>query len=215
MDKIRPKPSEIAREWADADPLSRFLSDRSRLGTASPDGQGVQSGREDGPSSLETAARMLRSASYQIESSRKATLETENDLVAGRLTGIGRKPNSHQFERIPASYWIGAAIEWGRDAVTRDGEELIEVRITSARTIDTRVETLEQPRPGRPTKGDVILAAISDYAADDPTLKGPRSERFRAYRAYISEQGYDPRKDDGFSDKTIEKFETEYRKEKR
>lgn len=81
--------------------------------------------------------------------------------------------------------------------------------------VNDEVEAHEPGLPGRPSKGDVILAAIAEHSTNDPGLKLPKSERFRAYRFYISERGYDPHREDGFSDKTIEKFETEFRKKKR
>ena len=76
------------------------------------------------------------------------------------------------------------------------------------------VEVHKPGSSGRPSKGDVILAAIAEHSNNDPGLTLPKRERFRAYRSYISEQGHDSR-EDGFSEKTIEKFETKYRKKKR
>ena len=80
--------------------------------------------------------------------------------------------------------------------------------------VNDEVEVHEPGRPGRPSKGDLILAAIAEHSNNDPGLTLPKRERFHAYRSYISERGYDSR-EDGFSDKTIEKYETEFRKKKR
>jgi len=68
-----------------------------------------------------------------------------------------------------------------------------------------------QSRRGRPSNADLIRAAIRDYAKKDASLRKAKKTRYRAYRAYISAQGIDPDPDSGFSDKTLEKYETEFR----
>ena len=102
-------------------------------------------------------------------------------------------------------------MKWYENALTRDGQELIEIRVTTA-PLGEPPAAQPQQRPGRPSKRDVIRAAIGSYAERDPSLDRPRHERYRAYRAYISSVGFDPRKDTGFADKTLEKYEGEFRR---
>ena len=78
-----------------------------------------------------------------------------------------------------------------------------------------RSELRAKGKPGRPSEGEVILAAIAAYRVTDPKLKRPRRERYAAYKSYISSQGYDPRRDQGFSEKTLQKYETKFRKQNR
>ena len=75
----------------------------------------------------------------------------------------------------------------------------------------TSLKPKPQPGPGRPSKAEVIRAAITDYQKTDPGLSRPPSEQYRTYRSYISPQGYKPYRDAGFSNKTFEKYEREFR----
>ena len=77
-----------------------------------------------------------------------------------------------------------------------------DVSVSAAPTADTlaaddRSELPVRGKPGRPSEGEVILAAIAAYRATDPKLKRPRRERYAAYKSYISSQGCDPRRDQG------------------
>jgi hypothetical protein len=75
----------------------------------------------------------------------------------------------------------------------------------------SRASSQERNAPGRPSKASVILAAIAEHAKTDLHLERPRPERYRNYRSYARSQGYDPHRDAGFSDKTFEKYEREFR----
>ena len=139
----------------------------------------------------------------------RAKTATINDLIAGRLVGLGRPAASYNLEAIDASFWIGAAVDG--DTASRDGAKVIDVRIVNPADVPSI-----QPQPksglGRPSQRDLIFEAIADHRKTDPGLKRPRAERLRAYRSYISTKGYDPRIDAGFDVKTIEKYEAAIRR---
>ena len=102
-------------------------------------------------------------------------------------------------------------MDWGGNSAIRGQEEVVDLRVlTDPKSAPAEPENV--PKPGRPSKKSVIKAAIAEHAKSDPGLAQPKNERFKAYRSYIFEQGYNPRRDSGFSDKTIEKYETEFRR---
>jgi hypothetical protein len=161
------------------------------------------------PSGLENLARLAELNAILRLTQDKAKADILNDLIAGRLVGFGRPSESYDFERIDASYWIGAKVDWGGSA-SRDSRTFIEVRIVMPDAI-APIQPKPQPGPGRPSKAEVIRAAIDEYAKSDSALDRPRSERYRAYRSYISSKGFKRVRDAGFSDKTFEKYEREFR----
>lgn len=199
----------LARIWADATPLARFMEERAE-----------QECRESTPARNPTRARQpstmeLLAASMQFQrelaSARdKARTATINDLIAGRIVGLGRPSDSYLFERVEVSFWIGAVVDWMCGTASRDGRTVIEVRVVPAGVLKP-VQPEAHEAPGRPSMADVIRAAIADYAKADPALRRPPTERYRAYRAYISARGYDPHRDPGFTKKTYEKYEREFR----
>ncbi|WP_373084915.1 hypothetical protein [Sneathiella sp.] len=74
----------------------------------------------------------------------------------------------------------------------------------------------ETNRTGRPSKGDMISSAISHFATAKTNwwTAIPKEDRRKQYYARIKEaHDLDPTRSDGFSVKTIEKYETKYRKE--
>jgi hypothetical protein len=139
----------------------------------------------------------------------KAKINTVSDLIAGRLIGLGRGSGSYSIEAIDPAFWIGAKIDG--DSASRESTKLIEIHIASPDSIPS-LKARSHPGSGRPSKADVIRAAIADHAKTDPGLDRPRLERFRRYGEFISAQGFNPRKDSGFGEKTFEKYELEYRK---
>lgn len=206
--------AKLARIWADAVPLSSFIVATSRGGAGQAEYGDDTRSSDDRSSRIENVARMVESAAYQLASLKEAKAETMNELIAGRLVCLGRKPYSNEFEKIDPSTWIGADVDWGGNTVTRDDQAIIDVRVMTSR-VDEEAGVRDKRGPGRPSQGEVISAAIAKYAVEDPKLNRPLLERYRAYKSYISKCGYDPHKDDGFSDKTIEKYETEYRNKNR
>ena len=206
--------SALARQWADAETLCDFLKTRAESIRMATQGTETSGKPISEMSSVEIAVLTLRGNTDLQAALAEAKRGISDEVVAGRIYCIGRRRDSLEFEKVPPSFWIGAKIDWGGDAVGRDDEEFMDLRVLTG-SIAAPPEVQDEPRSGRPSKGNVILAAIEKYANDDPGLKGTKSKRFRSYRSYISEQGYDPRTDPGFGDKTIEKFETAYRKKKR
>ena len=69
----------------------------------------------------------------------------------------------------------------------------------------------ERNSPGRPSVATDVLAAIAHHAKTDPRLKRPRSVRYRNYRSYLASQTQDPQRYEDISDKTLEKYEREFR----
>lgn len=206
--------SALRRIWADATPLSKFIEDRAE-----------QLCREAWPVPSRTIPKsqklspiegmsliMEYDANLSVARS-KARKETLNHLVAGRIVGLGRRSGSHDIETIDASFWIGADVE--HDAVSRDGTQIIDVRIVLPDVLPLVEQPKEQSDLEAKRRAEVMRDAIVDYAAKtDPDSGPPRSTRYKAYRAYISSRGFDINKR-GFSDKRLEKAETEYRRESR
>jgi len=96
---------------------------------------------------------------------------------------------------------------------TSDGN--LESIPAASTSVDGNVDPHPRRKSGRPSEAEVILAAIAAHAVGDPKLKRPRRVRYLAYKSYISEQGYDPDSDAGFSEKTLQKYETTFRKTNR
>jgi hypothetical protein len=202
-----PNTTALARIWADATPLARFIEDRAQSLCRKPDG--AEPAKDAKSSSTARLAYYLQLQTNLMSARDSARTITKNDLVAGRLVGLGRASGSYAIEAIDPSFWIGAEID-GDNAV-RDNKKVIEIRIPKSEAIPS-LKLRSQPESGRPSKAEVIRAAIADYAKSDPGLDRPRLGRFRRYREFITAQGFDPRKDDGFGDKTLEKYEGEHRK---
>jgi hypothetical protein len=200
----------MARAWADATPFNKFVEERAqglaREGITPPRVGRSESGE---PSAAE---RLAIYGQYQIGlmvGRDKAKADAINDFITGRIVGLGRRSNSYDIERIEPSFWIGANVEG--DKASRDKTNFIEIRVVAPDAIPS-VQPKSLPGPGRPSEVDAINLAIADYAKTDPALKCPPSVRYRAYRFYISTKGFDPRRDSGFSNKTFEKYEREYRR---
>lgn len=200
----------LRRIWADATPLSKFIEDRAeQLCREAPPIPRRKIPRNHQLSPLEGMALMME-LNANLDTARvKALKETVNHLVAGRIVGLGRRSDSYDIEAIEGSFWIGADV--GGDTASQRSKKMIDIRIVSPEAIPS-IQPKAQAGPGRPSEGDVILAAISEYARTDPGLKRPPSVRYRAYRSYIASKGYDP-DGAGFGVKTLEKYETEYRNE--
>ena len=116
--------------------------------------------------------------------------------------------------RPPPGVEESSATATAATAIPNDAARLAATHIASspegqARTTDER--STERNSPGRPSHANVIRAAIAEQARTDPRLERPRRERYENYRAYAKSQGYDPRRDDGFSEKTFEKYERQFR----
>lgn len=201
----------LARIWADAAPLYRFIEERAEQ-------QCRQITPARGPtrarqlSTVELASRNLQLHMNLAAARDKARTATINDLIAARIVGLGRPSDFNVFERVDDSFWIGAAVDWVDGTASRDGKTVIDIRVVPADAL-LPLQPAVQDAPGRPSKEDVIRAAIAAYAKEDPTLARAPSERIRGYCNYISSHGYNPRNDPGFSDKTFQKYERKFRLE--
>jgi len=204
------KAATLARIWADATPLSKFVEERAeqlcRPVTPLPKCRRIQK--------LSTIRQLAAGMEFHANlavARGKAQATTINDVIAGRVVGLGRPSDSYAFDVISAEFWIGAKIDWA-GTVIRGGRTVIEVRIVMPNVI-TSVQPKLQPGLEEMPTADVIRAAIVGYAKIDPFLRqSPPSKRFRTYKSYISSKGFDPNKR-GFSDKTLEKYELEYKRE--
>jgi len=199
----------LARIWADAFPLAEYVSERAnRSSREEPSTPKTRRGRK--MSTVEMLAGITEAQVTLRVMRDKTRTATVNDLIAGRIIAVGRPSDVYNFERLDPSFWIGAAVDWDRDAASRDGRKVIDVRIVKPGDIPSVQPRLHEV-PGRPSKSDVISAAIVEYAKTDPTLDRPPMERRSAYYVYIAARGYNPRRDKGFSEKTIQKFERLFR----
>lgn len=199
----------LARIWADATPLARFIEEKAaqQLRESTPARRPTRARQL---STLELVARSMQFDTKMASARDKARTATINDLIAGRFIGLGRPSDSYAFERVDDSFWIGAAVDWIDGATSRDGRTVIEIRVVPADALKPiRPEASETV--GRLSKKDAIRAAIAAYAKEDPTLDRKRLHRFQAYRSHLTSHGYNPRKDGGFSEKNFEKYETEFR----
>lgn len=195
----------LARTWANAVPLSKFATERAqRLAQ----GMGVGGDRSEEPFAALSRA-VQHHANVRVAFDR-AYEETINDLIAGRLVCIGRKSKAYEFQVIDSGFWIGASIDWSGNAANRGRQSLIELRIAESPATALTPPALKQG-PGRPSKAAAIRAAIAEYSKSDARLSRPPFERYRAYRAYLTDRGFDLRRESGFKDKTFEKYEREFR----
>jgi hypothetical protein len=92
------------------------------------------------------------------------------------------------------------------------GYILVEAHTVRREGVDDETQVQDKRRPGRPTMREPILDAIADYVATDPKMGRPPTVRYRAYRTYLSNHGYERGRVASISEKTFEKFETEFRK---
>lgn len=164
------------------------------------------------------------------------------EIYAGHLWAIGFRTlasGSDELIRVPRQLFFfyeaegreqEPKIHWSKGELTVYGTSYFDIRVVrcpvasqesvqpgdklsvAAVAPDSLAAVSPQPRPGpgRPSNAEVIQAAIENYARTDPSLRKARVKRYRAYRSYISEQGIDP--DLGFSDKTFERYESEFRR---
>ncbi|MBV8143691.1 MAG: hypothetical protein JO184_01700 [Gammaproteobacteria bacterium] len=195
----------LRRIWADATQLSKYVEARAEtLAREAPPARDRKTRRTRQLSTLEYMALASEYDGKLHIARDKAQKATINDLIAGRIVGLGRRPGSYVFEAIKPSFWIGADV--AGDAVTRDGVEIIEVRMVQPDAIP-----VDQVEAKRASPEDLICAAITEYLKKDPRLSRPPAERYRAYRSYISKQGRDPRRERGFGDKNLERYEGKFR----
>jgi hypothetical protein len=199
----------LARIWAYAVPLTKFIEEQAgkSLREATP--------KTKTPRVRKLSTMVMIAGAMEFDTRMKSArdivrAQTYNDLIAGLLVGLGRPSDAYNIERVDESFWIGSKVDWISDSVSRDGRRVIDVRIVPREAIPV-VQADPHTGPGRPSKAKVICQAIDAYAKSDPRLGQAPLVRYRAYRTYISQRGYDPRRETGFSIKTFEKYEREYR----
>jgi hypothetical protein len=200
----------LATSWADATPLAKVLDERAQRLIPQP------TFGEDAPlgERRSTAEQIALGLHFQIHmpaAQEAAKTEIRNDLVARRLVGLGRTPRSRNIQRIDASFWIDADIDWKHDTAARGRKNLVAVRVLLPDAIKA-LEPTADPRPGPASERDLILAAIEEYSKRDPPLRRPPAERYDAYRAFLTKKGRNPRRERGFSNSAFEKYELEYRR---
>ena len=203
-------PEKLAKAWATATSLHAYSVEKAeqRWRESTPGWQRPQTHE------VFSVGWAFRNQEFhkRLVAAQKATLK---ELIAGQIIGLGRLSGSKGIDKISGSFWIDAKVEdWFGGKVSCDGSTYSEVCVVSAGAIAPTLEKASST-VGAPSRAVVIRAAIEAYAKVDPGLVKPPSVRFRAYRAYISEHGYDPRTDRGFNQKTFEKYELEYRNKNR
>jgi hypothetical protein len=203
--------TSFAEQWADAPTLDEYMNEcAAHLRDAQRSAERTRQPTSE-VTPLQGAVLSLQEHSAMRTALKAAMRKICDDLVANRIACIGREKESDNLKHISASFWIGAKIRWDEDTAIRGTKEFVDLRVVT----DTMLEPIEPEqriKPGRPSRKDVILDAITQHAISDPGLMRPKRERFDAYRSYISDQGYDPHQDSGFSEKTLEKFETKFRR---
>jgi hypothetical protein len=212
--------SALRQIWAKATPLSKFIEERTKrlpeeaipADRDTNRADGLPTGAADLVPQLANLARYAGVLAAVRVARDRAEADTINDLAAGQLVALGRRSGSYDIETIDGSFWIGADV--AGNAVARAGTEIIDVRIVLPDALPV-MQPKQQSDLEAKRRAEVIREAIRDYAAKiDPNLGPPRSKRYKAYRSYISSRGFDIKKR-GFSDKTFEKAETEFRREAR
>jgi hypothetical protein len=196
---------DLAPIWADATPLIKFLEGRRSQA------QNTSWGSTDQDPDLSSIVQGLAQAMQQLSSVplqfNIAKEQISNDMVAGRISAIGRRSKSRRFVILDSSYWIGANVDWGDNSLTLGRVVYVDIRV-----VDQQLSSLPGAEPTAEFQGtsDVVKAAIANYSAEDPDLKAKPDIRFRAYRKYVRDKGFDPHKR-GFSTKTFEACETKFR----
>lgn len=200
--------TDLAPIWADATPLSDYLERKTRppIFVTDQNSGGDGSSVSSAVLGLAAAFQAIGSTSMRMEEAKK---NATNDLIAGRLSAIGRKEHSKKFEVLEGSHWIGSEIHWHGNGMTRGRVTYVDIRIVEQEQADDT--ELENEAEYRDT-ADVVKAAILQYATEDPTLSAKPEIRYRAYREFIRESGFDPHYDRGFSEKTFEAYESKFRK---
>lgn len=197
--------------WADATPLTKFIDERAeRLFRQTPAAPWLTVDAPGESSSLGVRiAAGVESYKNRFAARDKAKAATINDLVAGRLVGLGRPSGSRDLEKIEGLFWIGAEFVSGNSVKSRGRRMMTHVRILPS---DASPSLQPKPRsgPGRPSQREAIKAAIVDHARADPGWwnRSP-SVRHKGYRDHIAKQGYDP-SGPGFDKKTLQKYETAF-----
>ena len=201
----------LHQRWADATPLAEFVEDRAQRDCRKSPLDGAAGDLE----ALSLMERIAAAFEYQqeIASARKdAQSETQNDLAAGRLVGLGIRSGSRELEEIPFSTWPGSEVDWIHGEMSRGRTRFSDIRVEQP-NVTISVTAQRESRQGRPSDVDLILEAIANYAGEDPGLTARPKKRLKAYRDYIAQhenrrvtQGY-------IEDKTLQKYETIFRQE--
>ena len=198
----------VRQVWAYATPLSQFVERRAEQ--SCPEAAELKARRDRQASTLKYLGASIEFGFALRAAVEKARTATVNDLVAGRLVGLGRTPKSRDIQPIDSSFWVDAEIDWEHDAMARARKKMVAVRVVLPDAMKAVRPTAED-RPGPHSERELILAAIEEYAKKDPALRRPPAERYEAYRAFITKKGRNPRRERGFSESAFEKYELEYR----
>ena len=191
------KQTSARLEWSRGTPLDQFVECRAR--------------------------RLLPAHGTYTSAHQAARDEVRRQLVAGSLVAYGRQstPRS-KIEEISVDVWIDS--EYSDDDVSIESADYgryVHIQIIELNGTNNLREIGSAPEPslstpGRPTRRVLIWNAIEHYSRQQTGWfkRAPR-ERFDAYKTYISAQGTDPELEPGFKDKTLQKYETEFRKKNR
>ncbi|MEQ9507039.1 MAG: hypothetical protein RLO80_12310 [Hyphomonas sp.] len=178
--------------------------------------------------------RSLRSMNLKISARNSAQQTLHEHLVTGDLEAIGREHisgGSFELALVPSSFWLGVdqvteaddihdgyrRFDWLRViAAQASASTSTESEIPSAAGESKSLETQTRATAGRPSQRDMIFAAIEHQLSQNPNwwVAVAKAERRRSYYARIKQEyRIDPQRADGFSEKTIEKYETLFRKQ--
>lgn len=121
-------PKSLERIWLLATPLHEFtVNVAERQCQNSIPGWPTDWSAQDA-----TRGSNLRFQQVQARLNTAQTL-TIQDLVAGRIVGLGRRSQSNALEVVGESFWDGAVFDWTSETVkNREGRTVCDVRITNA-----------------------------------------------------------------------------------
>lgn len=227
--------------WASGQNLCDYFGQLEAIAAAENELQLPTALNSDDPISLalNSVAKTVTITSREKAIYKVAREILKNRLVGGEITLLGRFRDDAgtRYVRIAPGYWIDAAISPEANSAVSAGYEIDELRIDlsvitqptghvttspgdgtveTAPAIEMGIPTAQTPpsQRGRPSKRANILDAIAHYSSADPDWWSRKvTVRRQAYYDHLKKHhGLSPSSDDGIEPKTIQKYETEFRK---
>lgn len=160
---------------------------------------------------------------FRSELEKKAKRVLEAKMLRGELEARGIERNADGVAHavlIPERFWIDAKISPTQSTARNGPREFTRISVLH-RDFERLADPLPKPQKsqsgaarGRPSKGDQIIEAIAKcHAADSAHWDySPEYRRGQYFRVLKETWGIDPARQPGFSEKTIAKYETKYKK---
>lgn len=223
---------ETHKAWADGMPLEDFFSElltkipvderqanemrvRSKQANANP---------ATATTAIARAALTLEQMNLDKVRRKSALLQLESAMVGGKFVGYGIRRDADgvpETFQIPPTFWIDAEVSPDLNEAVNGAIKFERIKVeergacaSAPLTTNHGVEAPPEPRRrGRPTKGGFITGMIGHFVSTHESWWDvPPDERRKSYYEFLKiEHDIDPRKVQGFSEKTIQKYETEFR----